>query len=70
MIRLKRGVFRPTESRTVVSGTVGISAEMFKSPSNNLKTVWFQPSILRSAEARRNAETIKRGKTKQKVSRY
>lgn len=36
MIRLKWGVFRPTESRTVVSGTVGTE----KSPSNNLKTVW------------------------------
>lgn len=57
MIRLKRGDFRPTESRTVVSGTVGTSAETEKSPSNNLKTVWLQPSILRCAAAERRDTT-------------
>lgn len=64
MIRLNRGVVRPTESRTVVSDTVGISAETEKSPSNNLKTVWLQPSILRSVRGETQRRDYKKRKNK------
>lgn len=51
--------------RFVVSATVGISAETENSPLNNLKTVWLQPSILRSVPPLRG-ETQRRNYKKRK----